>query len=180
MGLFSGNRASAPLGPPKGSQDSHNAMQKRRPETIQGIRTQQREKQRHFTLQSMRARKDRDLAQQSGDTTKALEAEQEARAMAEAAEALAQQILILERIMEEFGFTFDLDEDGVIDEEMLAKGREEYQNASRTAEENIKEQQVVSEYTNAVSPYMMPCNDVLDEDEAMRDLDECAKQTGWG
>lgn len=180
MGLFSGNRASAPLGPPKGSQDAHNALQKRRPETIQGIRTAQREKQRHFTLQSLRARKDRDLAQQNGDTNKASEAEQEARAMAEAAEALGQQILILERIMEEFGFTFDLDDDDGIDDEILVKGREEYQHTGRLAEDNIKEQQGGNEYTNEVSPYMMPCNDVLDEDEAMRDLDECAKQTGWG
>lgn len=122
----------------------------------------------------MRAEKERELAQQEGDANKVNEAEAQRRAMAEEADAIATQVATLERIMEEVGITVDREEDAKSNTELLEESREMYENGLVEAEERIREGEYIS---TMVSPFMMP-SDVYDEDEAMRDLDECAKQTG--
>lgn len=129
-------------------------------------------------MQMMRAEKERDVAHEGGASDKAMAAEADRRQMSDAADALAQQIMIIERIMEEFGLTLDLEEEARADREMLEESREAYEQGVMDADEAVREQIAQGEYINTVSaPFMMP-NEVYDEDEAMRDLDELAKQTG--
>lgn len=179
-GFFSGNRHAAPLGPPKGAGPSSSSPppSPSKGESIQAVRQRQREKQRQFVLQSMRAEKERELAQQQGDAEKVRDAEDTRNTMSEAANALSTQVSTLERIMEEVGLGVDLEEDARADQERLEESREGYENGLAEAEEQIKEHIAQGEYISTMaSPFMMP-SDVYDEDEAMRDLDECAKQTG--
>lgn len=178
-GFFSGNRQSEPLGPPKGvGPPSAVPLSPSKGETIQAVRQRQREKQRQFVLQGLRAEKERELAQQQGDEQKVRDAEETRRCMNEAATALSAQVTTLERIMEEVGLTVDLEEDARADQERLEESREGYEEGLAEAEEQIREHIAQGEYISTMaSPFMMP-SDVYDEDEAMRDLDECAKQTG--
>lgn len=142
------------------------------------MRLRQRDKQRQFMLQALRAEKDRDVAQQQGDTAKARAADDERRAMTETATALSAQVTTLERIMEEVGLTFELEEEHRDVQERLEVSREGYEEGLAEAEDQIREQMVQGEYMSTMaSPFMMP-SDVYDEDEAMRDVDEFAKQTG--
>lgn len=173
-GFFSGNRHSAPLGPSKGSVSRDTT----KGETLQAVRHRQREKQRQFVMQMMRAEKERDVAQEGSHTEKALAAEATRRRMSDSADSLAQQVMIIERIMEEFGLTVDMEEEMQADLEMLEESREATEIGLAEAEQAVQENVEQSTYISTMaSPFMMP-SDVYDEDEAMRDLDECAKQTG--
>lgn len=175
-GFFSGNRHSAPLGPPKAAGAPPASVTKG--ETVQALRQRQREKRRQLLLQMMRAEKERELAQQQGDDAKVRDAEGARRALSDAAEALSAQVATLERIMEEVGLTVEIEEDQRADQEMLEESREQYEQGLAAADEQIREHMAQGEYmTTMASPFMMP-SDVYDEDEAMRDLDETAKQTG--
>lgn len=172
-GFFTGNRHSAPLGPPKPGTGKEPSTTKG--ETLSALRQRQREKQRQFVLQMLRAEKERELAQQTGDEEKERAAEGARRAMSDAADALSAQVATLERVMEEVGILVDVEEDARANREMLEESREAYEHGLAEAEESIRAQ---GEYISTMaSPFMMP-SDVYDEDEAMRDLDECAKQTG--
>lgn len=175
--LFSGNRHSSPLGPPKGSSpDSKDKASKQ--ETLQAVRQRQRERQRKYVMQMMRAEKERDVAQDAGDEDKATSADAQRRQMSDSADALAQQIMIIERIMEEFGLKLDLEEEARADQEMLKQSRDAYQHHAAQAEQAIEAVKNNGEYIKTMSNYNIMSSDVYDEDEAMRDLDECAKQTG--
>jgi len=173
-GFFSGNRQSAPLGPPKSPSSSSPA----RRETLQAIRLRQREKQRHFIMQMLRAEKERDLLREQGETERAAEVDASRAALNDAADALGQQVLTFERIMEEVGLTLDLEEEARANLQRLEESREMYDAGVVEAEEIMRERAAQGEYISTMaSPFMMP-SDVYDEDEAMRDLDECARQTG--
>lgn len=174
--IFSGNRQSTPLGPPKPidvtTREPSNA------ETLQAVRQRQRDKQRQFVMHMMRAEKDRDVARDQNDQHKSTTAEADRLRLSDAADALAQQIMIIERIMEEFGVTLDLEEEARVDREMLEDSRHAYEQGMEDARTDLREANAQGEYiATMASPFMMP-SDVFDEDEAMRDLDECAKQTG--
>lgn len=165
------------MGPPKPidvtqPQEASNA------ETLQAVRQRQREKQRHYVMQMMRAEKERDAARDAGDDDKSAAIEAERRQMSDAADALAQQIMIFERIMEEFGVTLDLEEEALAEQEMLEESRHAYEEGVDEAHDTIREQAEQGEYITTMSSPFMVLSDVYDEDEAMRDLDECAKQTG--
>lgn len=177
-GFFTGNRHAAPLGPPTSAGPSVSPPSAGKGETIQAVRQRQREKQHQFVLQGLRAENDRELAQQQGDTAKVRAAEEERRSMTEAANALSTQVTTLERIMQEVGLTFDLEEEHRAAQERLEETREDYEEGLAECEDQIREQMAQGEYISTMaSPFMMP-SDVYDEDEAMRDVDECAKQTG--
>lgn len=173
--LFSGNRHAAPLGPPKSTDSGRHSA---KPETLQAVRLRQRERQRRYIMQMMRAEKDHGLAHDAGDAEKAAAAEAHRQQMSDAADALAQQIMIIERIMEEFGLALDLEEEARVDREMLEESRDAYDHHISEAADAIAEAKAAGEYVNAMSSPYMATGDVYDEDEAMRDLDECAKQTG--
>lgn len=173
--LFSGNRPAAPLGPPSKRGDS--GQDSIKPETLQAVRQRQRDRQRRHVMHMMRAEKERDEADDAGDSEKFAAAEAQRRQMSDAADALAQQIMIIERIMEEFGLTLDLEEEARADHELLEQSRDAYDHRVAEVSEAVADINVTGEYVNSInSPYMMP-SEVYDEDEAMRDLDECAKQT---
>lgn len=172
-GLFSNNRQTAPLGPPKSSLPDVS-----RAETLQAVRLRQREKQRQLIVQMLRAEKERDMLRDQGDATKANELEAQRRALSDAADELSQQVLTFERIMEEVGLTLDLDEEAHNNLQRLEDSRQAYEQGMVQAEQLMRERVSQGEYISTMaSPFMMP-SDVYDEDEAMRDLDECAKQTG--
>ena len=80
--------------------------------------------------------------------------------------------------MEEFGLVLDLEEEAKVDREMLEE-RQNIYNRHLAQDTNA-----IDEDYNRVEPnkpsgpdYMMP-TEVYDEDKAMRDVDEIAKQTG--
>lgn len=177
-GFFTGNRHAEPLGAPKSAGPSVPPPSAGKGETIQAVRLRQREKQHQFVLQGLRAEKDCELAKQQGDTAKVRAAEEERRSMTEAANVLSTQVTTLERIMQEVGLTFDLEEEERAAQERLEETREDYEEGLAECEDQIREQMAQGEYISTMaSPFMMP-SDVYDEDEAMRDVDECAKQTG--
>lgn len=170
--FFSGNRRSQPLGPPQG----HDEPPKE--ETLQAVRQRQRDRQRKFVMQMMKAEKERDVAHDSGDSERAGVAEAQRRQMSDAADALAQQIMIIERIMEEFGLVLDLEEEAKADREMLEERQNIYNRHLVQDSSAIAENYDRVEATKPTGPeYMMPA-DVYDEDKAMRDVDEIAQQTG--
>lgn len=179
-GLFSGNRASAPLGPPPGANSA--AAGNIHAETIQGVRQRQKEKRRQFAMQVSRLEKEKEVAEREGDAQKSRELEVRRKAISETVEQLGEQLIILERVMRENGLSAELDEEDEEElrrgEELLEESREEYEEERLVAEERIRDSVATGEYMSTMaSAFMMP-SDVLDEDEAMRDLDECAKQTG--
>lgn len=178
INLFSGNRRSAPLGPPKVKSDGNDSHDVSKQETLQAVRQRQRERQRRYVMQMMRAEKERDVAQESGESEKVESAEAQRRQMSDAADAIAQQIMIIERIMEEFGLTLDLEEEARADRELLEESREAYEQHVADTEDAVDNANAVGEFIHNTSSSYMMSGDAYDEDEAMRDLDECAKQTG--
>lgn len=126
----------------------------------------------------MRAEKEKEIAQQQGDTAKLRDAEKTRRALANTSDALSAQLTILERIMEEVGLTAHLEEEDRENQELYEESREVYEEELAEAEEQIRENIAQGEYMSTMaSPFMMP-SDVFDEDSAMREVDEVAKQTG--
>lgn len=177
--LFSGNRHSAPLGPPKGSR-SDMRRDPTKPETLQAVRQRQRDKQRHYVIQMMRAEKDRDEAHDAGHTEKAASAEAQRRQMSDAADALNHQVMIIERIMEEFGLSLDLEEEARANNELLEESREAYEHSAMEADQSVREQMERNQYFSTITsaPFINPNEFYSAEDEAMRDLDDCARKTG--
>lgn len=182
--FFSGNRRSAPLGPPHSPPPSP-PKSATKGETIQALRQRQRDKQRQFVLQMMRAEKDKELAQHHADAARARDAEATRRAMSDMADALSMQITTLERIMHDVGLQVDIDDDARANRQLLEESREMYEEGLAEAEQHIAEHVAQGEYmTTMASPFMMPsdvydeADDHDDEDRAMADLDEVAKQTG--
>ncbi|CAN8072306.1 unnamed protein product [Agarophyton chilense] len=173
-GLFSGHRASAPPGPPAGSA-AHETV---REETLQAVRQRQREKQRQAVMQMLRAEEERDTAAQQQRGEAASQAEQTRLTMSERADVLAHQIMLMERIMEESGLALDLDEEARADRDALLRSREAYEQHAAEADCALREHEQHTAYISTLTaPFMAP-SDVLDEDDAMRDFDECAKQSG--
>lgn len=171
--LFSGHRQAAPPGPPQEAPPEVPAA-----ETLQAVRLRQKHKQRQYIMQMLRAEKDRAMAESASQRDVAAAAEAKRRHMSDAAEALASQIVIFERIMEEFGLNIEMDDERRESEAALEASREAYHRSTAEADEALRETSMNHEYVNAMtSPFMMP-SDVFDEDEAMRDLDETAKLTG--
>lgn len=124
-------------------------------------------------MQMVRAEKERDVAQEAGDADKAASAEAQRRQNSDAADAIAKQVMIIERIMEEFGLALDLEEEARADREMLEESRDIYHQHIAEAQHAIEESNETGEYINNMSSspnYMMP-GEVYDEDEAMRDLE---------
>lgn len=151
-----------------------------REETIQAVRRRQREKQQQLLLQVMRLEKESEVSRLENQPEQAREADTTLKRMNETTEALGQQIMIIERIMEESGLTLDLDAETGADRDMLEQSREEYEERVADADEAVKDQAEQTAYIDNISaPHVVP-RELFDEDEAMRDLDECAKQTGRG
>lgn len=125
----------------------------------------------------LRAEKRREVAQSSNQEQEVASAEVQRKQMSDAADRLAQQIMIIERIMEEFGLTLDLEEETRVGQEELMESKEMYEGGLREAEEAVRDVREGTYVSTMAEPFMMP-SDVYDEDEAMRDLDETAKQTG--
>lgn len=71
-----------------------------------------------------------------------------------------------------------MEEEARADREMVEESHQAYEQGVTAAEQSIREQVAQGEYISTMpAPFMTP-SDVYDEDESMRDLDECAKQTG--
>ncbi|PXF40506.1 hypothetical protein BWQ96_09787 [Gracilariopsis chorda] len=172
-GLFSGHRQSTPLGPPSSSR-----REAAREETLQAVRKRQLEKQRQFVMQMRRAEEQRNQARSDNDAEKTMEAETQRAQMSKAVDMLSQQIMVIERIMEECGLALDLEDEARAEREMLEQSREACEEGAAEADVALQEQSEQTAYINKLSASFMAPSDVLDEDEAMRDLDECAKQTG--
>lgn len=127
----------------------------------------------------MRAEKEKQIAQQQGDTAKLRDAEKARRDMASTADALSAQLTILDRIMEEVGLTAHLEEEDRENRELYEESREVYEEELAEAEEQIRENIAQGEYMSTMaSPFMMPSDVFDDEDSAMREVDEVAIQTG--
>lgn len=147
-------------------------------ETLQAVRVRQRERQRRYMMNVMRVEKERDVAHDAGDERRATVAEAQRQQMSDAADAFTQQIEIIERIMQEFGLVADLDDDGVMEQRLLHDGYAEYEyHAVQVTEATERMQQHNEDMRNHLAQYTMS-NEVYDEDEVMRELDEIARRTG--
>lgn len=177
MGRFPGNRPSAPLGPPS-NRNANMRQDLTSPETLQAVRQRQREKQRHFAVQMMRAQTDRDTAHEAGQTDKASAAETRRQRMSDAADALNQQIMIIERIMEEFGQTLDFDEEARENNGLLEESHKAYERSALEAEQIVRDQMERNQYISTItSPSYINPNDVYsEEDKAMQELDDCVRE----
>lgn len=147
-------------------------------ETLQAVRVRQRERQRRYMMNMMRAEKERDVAHDAGDERRAAAAEAQRRQMSDAADVFAQQIDIIERIMQDFGLIADLDDDGVMEQRLLHDGYAAYEyHTVQVAEAAGRMHQHNEDMRNHLAQYTMS-NEVYDEDEVMRELDEIARRTG--
>lgn len=80
--------------------------------------------------------------------------------------------------MENFWVTLDVVEQARSVQEMLGESRQDYQNGITEAQKSIRAQVAGRKrriYLQHVCPFMNP-SDVYDEDESMRDRDECANK----
>lgn len=172
-GFFSGHRQSAPLGPPATARRDG-----AREETLQAVRKRQLEKQRQFVMQMRRAEEQRKQGLHDKDADKAGQAERQHAQMSKAVDTLSQQIMIIERIMEECGLALDLEDEARAERSLLEQSRDAYEQVAAQADAAVHSQNEQTAYINTLSASFMAPSDVVDEDEAMRDVDECAKQTG--
>lgn len=176
--LFSGNRHAAPLGAAK---DAVTPEQSKL-ETLQSVRSRQRKKHQSYLAQIVRAEQEYEEVAVTSD--KSTVAKQKVEQLSHSADILSGQIMVIERILEEFGLMNEIEEERKKEGEQLEEMRRRYEQGAMEADDARRESVARVEEGNYMSAlgssFMMPSEvlDVVDEDEAMRDLDETAKLTG--
>lgn len=177
-GFFPGSRHGAPLEPAR--QSAADLKKGINAETLQAVRQRQRDKQLEYEIQMRRAERDFNIAHDSGETERALLADTRRRQMSDAADALAQQITIIERVMEEFGISTNLEEEVRTDRTAFEQNGTLLKRSDAHSQIIVRDHFDQNYFSSLIPPsHLVHSNNVhCEEDGVVRDRDEYVWRTG--